>query len=108
MKREKQYTEKELKRLEELRAEKEIIKKKSAKIQAEITKIIMAESTRYRHQQTYMKHPKKSIAIEMFGKRYKDLSKEELREFEKIRQREHRKKLSAESVEKLHKALGVV
>ena len=93
MKREKQYTEKELKRLEELKAEKEIIKKKNAEIQAEITKIMGAEAVRYRHKTHYIPHPQKSIAMEMYGKRYKDLSKEELREFEKIRQRECRNKL---------------
>ena len=91
MKREKFYTEIELKKLEELKQKKEVLKSQMAEIQKEINKIIHAEAGRNHHRKTYIKHPQKSKAFEMYGKHYKELTDEERKEYWKIIQREHRR-----------------
>ena len=91
MKREKHYTETELKRLEKLKQKKNVLKSQMAEIQKEINKIIHAEAGRNHHKKTYIKHPQKSKAFEMYGKPFKELTDDERKEYWKIIQREHRK-----------------
>lgn len=77
MKREKHYTEEELIELEELKKEREELKNKIAEVQAKINRIIRNESVREHYRKTYVKHPQNSKVIELFGKRFKDLTEEE-------------------------------
>ena len=74
MKRERHYTEAEAARLETLR-------KQKAEIQAEINRISRAESMREIRRKSAQTKPRKSEAVKLFGKRFRDLSPKENRAY---------------------------
>ena len=74
MKRERHYTEAEAAQLEMLR-------KQKAEIQAEINRISRAESMRESRRKSAQTKPRKSEAVKLFGKRFRDLSPEEKRAY---------------------------
>lgn len=91
----KNFTESEMQRLEELSKQKDALKSQIKPIQDEIRKINQAEFSRYcckqRRNRRGDEFAKNTRVYKLFGKRYKELTPEEKREYCRIGQRKYRK-----------------